>query len=131
MESRQRIERRQLAEHIAIAERVRADPQTMIGYARGNADRWAANYAPDRFPDWLIEWSQLLTGPLDELLDILAADNETAARLRTTSPFVGLLTFDEKLDILRQVDPEMARSLALSMLTYGLYGDVSKARARR
>lgn len=131
MYSRQRIARRMLAEHCAIAERLRTDPHALLDFARGNADRWASSFPLNLLPDWLTQWQQLLAGPLDELLDVLTADTEAAARLRTSSPVLGLLTFDEKLDILRKVDPEMARNLALFMLTYGQFGSVIDARAKR
>lgn len=113
MDSRQRIARRELLEHQAIAKRIRTDHRTLINYARNNTKRWAANFAADSVPGWLVEWQQLLAGPLDELLSILAADTQEAAQLRATSPFVGVLTLQEKLKILRWVDPEMARTLAL------------------
>lgn len=111
MDSRRRNAQRALAEHVAIAERLREDPRTVLDYVRATTDRWAASFASGCLPEWLIEWRQLLAGPLDALIEILTADTDAAARLRTTSPFVGLLSAQERLEILRRIDPEMARAL--------------------
>jgi hypothetical protein len=53
----------------------------------------------------------LLTGPLETLIAAMTADTAAGSHLRETSPFVGLLTFRERIEILRRVDPEMARTL--------------------
>lgn len=111
MPSRRRIARRQLAEHIAIAERLRVDPSTLLEYARDNVARWASSIVSVSLPAWLTEWQQILAGPLDALLDTLTADTEKAAQLRRTSPFVGVLTLQERLAILRGVEPRLARIL--------------------
>lgn len=113
MDSRQRIAQRVLAEHMAIAEHLRADPDRVLDYVRGNIDRWAAGFSSGRSPNWLIDWQKLLTGPREALLEVMTADTDAAARLRATSPFVGLLTVPERLKILRRLDPAMARNLEL------------------
>lgn len=119
MDSRRRTARRALAEHVAMAERLRADPHTVLDHVRGNTERWAASFVSGHRPNWLLEWQQLLTGPLDALIATMTADTDAAARLRATSPFVGLLTEQERLEILRRVDPEMANTLELYDPAYG------------
>lgn len=111
MDSHQRIAQRVLAEHLAIANRLRADPGGVLDYAIGNVRRWSENFSSECRPRWLVDWEQLLNGPLDALIAALTADTKEGTHLRQTSPFVGLLTFQERVDILHGVDPEMARSL--------------------
>lgn len=43
----------------------------------------------------------------------MTADIEEAAQLRRTSPFVGVLALQEKLEILRRADPEMAATVEM------------------
>lgn len=111
MDSRRRIVRRALAEYTVIAKRIQRDPSEALGYARGNVARMAECFDGNELPDWLVEWQRLLAGPLDALLVVLTADTDAAARLRTTSPFLGLLTFPERIRILRGTDPDLVRAL--------------------
>lgn len=111
MRSHQRITKRVLAEHKAIAGRLHVDPQAVLDFARGNITRWKQDFAPGSTPPWLVQWEQLLSGPRGDLVAALIADTEAAAQLRTSSPFVGLLTYPERLEILRDTDPELALAI--------------------
>jgi hypothetical protein len=111
LDTHQRIAQRVLAEHSAIAERLRLNAAAVLDYALRNVDRWSREFTPDHRPGWLVEWGRLLTGPMDALIAALTDDTDAGAQLRETSPFVGLLTFQERLEILHRVDPEMARAL--------------------
>lgn len=111
MNGHQRTARRLLAEHQAIAERLEADPPSVINYALSNLARWAGEFTSKPKPQWITEWELLLTGPWEELMAVLTDETETASRLRDVSPFVGLLTPQEHLELLRRVDPEMARAM--------------------
>ncbi|MGA7799304.1 MAG: hypothetical protein WCC36_00700 [Gammaproteobacteria bacterium] len=111
MDAHRRIKQRVRAEHQAIADRLRVEPEAVLDYARGNVARWSKDYDSARRPDWLVEWQRLLTGPVEALVVALTADTETAVRLRASSPFLGLLTFRERLEILRRVDPELAKAM--------------------
>lgn len=111
MDTRERIAQRVLAEHEAIADRLRHDPTAVLDYAKGNIARWTENFDPGCRPAWLGEWERLIAGPLDALVTTLTANTEEDAKLRALSPFVGLLTFPERLEIMRHVDPDMARAM--------------------
>jgi hypothetical protein len=119
MDTHQRIAHRVLAEHSAIAERLRTNPAPVLDYALGNIARWSKEFAPDRKPDWLVEWKQLLKGPLESLVVALTTDSDVATHLRETSPFVGFLTFKERVEVLRHVDPDMARTLESFEVVHG------------
>lgn len=110
-DTHQRIAQRVLAEHLAIAKRLRVNPQMVLRHAPGNVARWSMEFTPDQRPDWLAEWGRLLTGPIDPLIAAMTSGTDAGTHLRETSPFVGQLTFQERLEVLRYVDPELARTL--------------------
>ncbi len=131
MNSHGRIARRVLAEHVAIAGRLRADPRTVLDYALSNLARWSTDFEPASKPRWIIDWEHLLSGPRKALIAVLTADTEAADRLRAASPFMGLLTFRERHDILRRVDPEMARTLELFGIIDDQGAHTSRMRPKR
>ncbi len=55
-------------------------------------------------------WLALLDGPLDELLTALTADTVASRELRQNSPFVGVLTEEERTAILQGM-PSPARDV--------------------
>lgn len=104
MRSHQWIDRRSRALHEAVADRLAADP-ALLTLARANLDRWMSTRAA---PAWR-EWQRLLDEePLAEVLAILRSDDERAARLRQSSPFAGLLSPEERQQILERYDPRRA-----------------------
>ena len=48
---------------------------------------------------WIDEWSRLLDGPLDMLLATLTDPSLRGREMRQNSPFAGLLTDEERADI--------------------------------
>lgn len=100
MRSHTWIDRRSRALHEAVAARIEARPE-LLDVARANLARWIAHA---RVPA-LAEWQRLLDElPLPDLLSLLRADDETAARLRQSSPFAGILTPEERREIFRRHD---------------------------
>jgi len=95
------IDRRSLALHEAVAAKLEAHPE-LLQLARANLRRWlSANPAPA-----LREWQQLLERtPLPQVLALLRSPTETAARLRQSSPFAGVLAPEERQAVLRRYDP--------------------------
>jgi hypothetical protein len=95
------IDRRSLALHQAVAAKIEAHPE-LLERARANLTRWIGR-APRGA---LLEWQHLLERTsIGDLVTLLRSDSETAARLRQSSPFAGLLTPDERQAILRRHDP--------------------------
>ncbi len=93
-----REERRSLALHRAIAERVMADPEATVARARATLKRMVAT-APDSAP--LREWRVLLDRPVAALVDIMTDPSPWARELRHVTPFAGLLTAGERTRIYR------------------------------
>lgn len=87
-----------MALHRAVADRLRADPalaeRALARVAGWLEDEPAHPYARS--------WRALLTGPRDELLAFLMADDERARAHRQASPFAGALSPRERWRVLRE-----------------------------
>lgn len=88
------IEARSLAMHCLIARKIAAEP-ALLDIARRNIESWRARYG-DESPRALEEWRTLLARPWPEIAAIITDPGETAARLRQSSPFAGVLTPSER-----------------------------------
>jgi hypothetical protein len=81
--------------HHLIADRLAQDPQRVLGIARANLDRWTSN-EPDTKP-YYGEWRDLLASrSVTELIALITADDEEGRRLRQSTPFVGVVTPEER-----------------------------------
>ena len=101
MNKQRLIEKRILLRHRIIAQRLRDSPDAILGHARNNLQRWRLAYQDEACPQWLDEWNTLLTGPLPALLTILTSATEDAARLRSSSPFAGIISARERWKLLK------------------------------
>jgi hypothetical protein len=91
-----------LAYHRAVAERLRAEPAAVLGQARRNLDRWTEgdSFAPGEQSS-LEEWRRILDeASVDRLIEVIADTSDEGQRLRSSSPFVGVLSPEERLEIL-------------------------------
>lgn len=91
-----------LAYHRAVAERMRAEPKAVLERARQNLNRWmegdafgAGELAP------LEEWRRIIgEADVERLIKIMTDTSDEGQRLRSSSPFVGALPPEERLEIL-------------------------------
>lgn len=81
-------ERRSIALHRAVGERLREDP-ALVATARQRIDRWLADGSIHAA--YGEAWRRLLAGPLEGLLTALVDPDEQARTLRQCSPFAGIL----------------------------------------
>ena len=87
-----------LAYHRAVAERLSTDGAAVIDHARRNLDRWAGGPGDTRA---LEEWRKILDeSPMDKLIEIITDTSDEGQRLRSSSPFAGTLSYEERLEIL-------------------------------
>lgn len=86
-----------LALHQLVAVRLRSNP-LLIEKAKSNLQSWL-----DKTPNvsaWL-EWKAILENKsLEKILEILTAETDEGQRLRSSSPFVGLVTAQERKAII-------------------------------
>jgi transcriptional regulator with XRE-family HTH domain len=94
-----REERRSLALHAAIAERVREQPERALALARANLTRMRKQHP--RAERLLREWEVLLERPLVALLPLFTDLSEWARELRHVTPFGGVLSARERTAVYR------------------------------
>lgn len=78
--------------HRAVAEKLRRDEKKVLQIARNNLDRWLANENAS-----LLEWRKILeTHTTEEIIKIITQDTDEGQRLRSSSPFAGVLSETER-----------------------------------
>jgi hypothetical protein len=91
-----------LTYHRAVANRLRAEPLVVLEHAHRNLDRWMKGdaFGPGDLVS-LEEWRRILDGAdVDRLVEIITDASDEGQRLRSCSPFVGILSPEERLGIL-------------------------------
>jgi hypothetical protein len=91
-----------LAYHRAVAERLRAEPESVLEHARQNLNRWTQGDAFGAGEQAsLDEWREILgEADVDRLIEIMTDTSDEGQCLRSSSPFVGTLSPQERLEIL-------------------------------
>jgi hypothetical protein len=91
-----------LAYHRAVAERLRAEPEAVLERARRNLNRWTEgdSFGAGELAS-LEEWRRIVgEADVDRLVEIMTDSSDEGQRLRSSSPFVGALSPEERLEIL-------------------------------
>jgi excisionase family DNA binding protein len=86
--------------HAAIAGRLVAEPDAVLGRARENVDRFSAVHSGTMAARWLGLWRDVLNEGPDRVLSVLVSDDPEAAEMRQNSPFTGILPVGERRDVL-------------------------------
>ena len=97
------LDARSLAMHCRIAQKITRDP-TLLNKAKANLERWSAKYDEPR-PRYLREWQEILERPWPEIMEIITSMSEDATRLRSSSPFAGVLTAEERNQVYEAFRP--------------------------
>lgn len=84
----------------AVAGHVATDPDGTRAVARTNLQRMLEATPRGGARVWLQEWARLLDGPLIDLLSALTSPTPRSRELRQNSPFAGVLTDQERTQIL-------------------------------
>ena len=92
-----REDRRSLALHRAIAERLAADAEAVLDRARENLHRMRA--ATPGSSQVLEEWGVILNRPVSALQDLLTDSDPWARELRHVTPFGGVLDARERAEV--------------------------------
>jgi hypothetical protein len=91
-----RMERRSLELHRAIAAKLRQQPE-LLQIAHDNLDRWSR--PGHRSQPYLDTWREMLAGPLDAVLAAMTEETPRMTELRQSSPFAGVLDPKERWHI--------------------------------
>lgn len=103
-----REDRRSLHLHAAIGRRILVDPEAAIARGRSNlATMVSAN--PGAAP-LLREWRRILDSGVERVLGVLVDPGEHARELRQVTPFAGLLTARERLQVYRSFQQSESRA---------------------
>lgn len=91
------LEARSLAMHCRIVQKISRDP-SLLEKAKANLLRWSSkNDGPN--PRYLKEWQEILEKPWPAIAEMMTSMSENATRLRSSSPFAGMLTETEREQI--------------------------------
>lgn len=78
--------------HRAVAEKLRREPENVLQIARDNLNKWLKNKNPA-----LLEWKNILdTETPEKIIKIISQDTDEGQRLRSSSPFAGILSESER-----------------------------------
>lgn len=95
---------RTLEMHKAVAAKFEADPGTLRGVAKRNLQTLRAADPDGYSSPYFDVWERLLDGSLARLTGVMVATDQVARDLRQASPFSGILTDEERLDVLLHTD---------------------------
>lgn len=96
------LERQIAALHASIAGQIRAGDPRPIARALDNLERWRVRFGGE-LPRAYQEWEPMLhASDIERILSILVGDDEDAIRCRSNSPFTGILSPQERLEIMRR-----------------------------
>ena len=91
------LDARSLAMHCRIVQKVSRDPR-LLKKAQSNLSRWGAKIEGPK-PRSLKEWQEILEKPWPMIAEMMTSMSEDATRLRSSSPFAGILNEKEREQI--------------------------------
>ena len=96
------IDARSLAMARIIVERIDDDP-TLIEVAHRYLENEERRHG--KLCQASKEWKQILTRPWSQVREILLEDSDEGQRLRSSKPFAGIVTEEERLEIIERYPP--------------------------
>lgn len=91
------LDARSLAMHCKIAQKISRDPH-LLEKAKSNLSRWSAK-TDGPTPRYFKEWQEILAKPWPTIAEMMTSMSEDATRLRSSSPFAGILSEKEREQI--------------------------------
>lgn len=92
-------ERRSLAISTAVAAKLREDPMAVLGKARENIEKMRSVGPGEQ--RWVDVWESLLALGAGHVEALLTSTDQFARDLRQSSPFAGVLTQQERREVLK------------------------------
>lgn len=93
----------QLELHRTLLAKLLGDLTLVREVARRNIERMRSSVRGPQAQDWLDEWQRLLDHPGPDLIDAFLGTDEHSVDLRQVSPFVGVLTPEERAGAIKRV----------------------------
>ena len=92
--------------HVLVAERILSDPKSVIEKARSNVKKWIGQTEhANAYNRSYFEWSDILdNNSPDEIRRLILRTDDEGQRLRSSTPFVGVLTDAERKAILKECE---------------------------
>jgi excisionase family DNA binding protein len=87
--------------HRAVAGRLAADPDAVLGRARATIDRWLAARPPGGATNALERWREVADDGPEAVMEMLVSPSPAARELRQSSPFTRVLSEAERQSIIR------------------------------
>lgn len=95
------IERWSLAMHRRVADRIQAGDADVLRTAASNLERWRRMHG--ELSAAQAEWVAILAWPVEKLVALLRdADDPEAVRLRSNSPFAGVIDGKSRIELLHE-----------------------------
>lgn len=91
------LDARSLAMHCKMVQKITRDP-SLLKKAKANLSRWSTKI-DGPIPRYLMEWQEILEKPWPAIAEIMTSMSEDATRLRSSSPFAGILNEEERAQI--------------------------------
>jgi transcriptional regulator with XRE-family HTH domain len=95
---------RTLEMHRAIATKIESDPEGVREFARHNLEVLRAADIAGNTEPYLDAWEDLINGPVARLVSVMTSTDQAARDLRQASPFAGVLSDEERLEVIMSTD---------------------------
>lgn len=89
--------------HKAVINELRKDEESVIRIARENIEAWRDNHRADGMSvKYLDEWSKVLDEGTAHITEVLRGVDEYSCDLRQNTPFAGVLSEEQRLEVLQE-----------------------------
>ncbi len=86
--------------HLLVKKELLSDPDKVISIGKNNLRRWKERY--EKEPVWMKEWGTLLAQGVSAIASILESVDEKSILLRSSSPFTGIISQKERMEIIKK-----------------------------
>lgn len=88
--------------HRALLGHLMIDPQGVLQTAQKNITSWKPGHRADGMATrYLQQWERVIDGGVDDVVGVLTGTDEVSSELRQNSPFAGVLSDNERRQVLR------------------------------
>ncbi len=86
--------------HLLVKRELLSEPDKIISIGKSNIKRWKEKY--EREPVWMKEWGVLLAKGVSAIVSVLDGVDEKSILLRSSSPFTGIVSQKERMEIIKK-----------------------------